>query len=326
MKNVNTPEHLNSDPASRAQTGSPTDWYPGFLQKVNARGYEHPIDILGNKTKTPGAPLLRTRHFTLQDGQLHILKGILEKDLYRAGVDTMTLLALHGITRRVTEEQAALRSLGIDLDVEDEKTARYQELAGVPEGLGDFVSWFDIVARDALVKQGPTRGYNREDPYNFAEKGIGLELGSAIMVGDWTYSNRLWKAVDHMSPLVDGIDGYSPIAPQNDTHIPTYTVWPTTTADFLSITRERGVWDILTPERKRLYVAHRMVGMVVLSALSRDLRKSIKDLPPNAPIPKSVSKELGELFEADIATPGASYNGIIPESSTVFIRRTPKQV
>lgn len=292
------------------------DLYPRF----DARGYEHPVDVL--KNPNPNVEILRTRHFNLRRAQKELITEQLG-DLAETGIEAMTLMALHGIHRRISEETSSLLALGVDLttSASDDVGSKdlYTELAGRPEKLGEFTVWFDRAARDALARQLTPDRSKMENPYLVHPKGIGLEVGSAIMGGDWRYSHGLWRAVDDLSPQLQRLDGYTPTRPANETYQPSYTVSLSSEEGFLTIVRERGIWDIITPEADRLYIAHRMVGMVALRFLPLDIRSSAIRAAQRRDS-ESLSEQLGEKFEEEIADDGATFNGILPESTTVYIR------
>ncbi len=93
--------------------------------------------------------------------------------------------------------------------------------------------------------------------------------------------------------------------------------------DFLKIKREVGIWDILTPERERIYVAHRVVGLVALNHIeNNDLRRGLRHAQArnSAVYPADLQKGLGEVLESYIKNAGADFHGVMAESSTVFLR------
>ena len=96
----------------------------------------------------------------------------------------------------------------------------------------------------------------------------------------------------------------------------------------MKIERERGIWDIISPDGGRMYVAHRTVGLVAINHLhdDRECRSIRHALAVNpARIPVELNMKLGALFEKNIRNQGEDFGGIFPESSTVYVRHPYKK-
>lgn len=308
------------------------------------RGYEHPVDVMHSPegvnlrvSRSLGFELQPDQESfvaeTLANHQTPYLESLDTKERASEGtraIEAMTLLAVQGVQFRDTQERMALDQLGVDVDEQDSK---YFELAGKPERLRDFVVWFDGLARDAIARQ-VAEAQSKEAEYlgrfgfrpipDIEEtKGIGLEIGSVVMGGLWQRGNGLWAAVDPLPDQIRATPGYDIAGPAVEVAAPTYQISPAADRDFLNIKREVGIWDILTPGRERIYVAHRVMGLVALNHIKNDdLRRSLRRAQARngAVYPADLQSSLGEVFESYIKNAGTDFHGVMAESSTVYLR------
>lgn len=315
-----------------------------MLPVYEARGYEHPVDVHRGVPDHPEINLLTSRSldFGLSSDQKRIIgetlsshgtpyldtlkPGYCEDEVDRA-IGSMTLMSVQGFQFRDSHEQMALGQLGVDIA---DTNSEYFRLAGNPERLRDFVVWFDKLARDSIAKQ--IRDAQDKKPEYIQRsgfwpilnvektKGIGVELGSVVMGGRWGYDKGLWEVVDPLPDVIRGIEGYGIEGPADEVASPSYKL-AIAGRDFLKIERERGIWDIITPDGKRMYVAHRMVGMVAINHLGdMKMRSGARHGFSNNTFSEDVLMGLGAIFERGIATQGVKFEGVLPESSTVILR------
>lgn len=318
------------------------------LADIEHRKYEHPKDYFTSK---PGVFADRLANFKISERQTQLIEELFRGG-DKSGVDrciaNIALLATQGLVGRDAQERASLNALGIPVGSKKYIDSGYLELAGNPGKAVDFVIWFDDIARSAMARhksnadkiselrksdneksttfcslspEDYTNMYMSNAVYN---KGFGLEFGSAIMSGDWTYQQYLWRAIDAVSPLLEGA-GYRPTHASEEVNRPTFDISRIDTDSNKSwrVSRERGVRNIITPSGDPIWVVHRVVAdlegdlIVNNDEVKNGLRQNVSGVIDSG---TRLNSRIGELFEEEIATEGQARNGIIPVSSTVYLR------
>lgn len=303
-----------------------------LIDQIESRRYEHPRDVL------LGSISQRIGGFEITDEQKDLIREQVSSGEGDRAIEAMTNLAISGISWRFTQEKSGLVGLGVD--VNNLADSKYTELAGHPERLREFTVWFDKLARDALGRCRNNRGPVARQVQT---KGVGLELGSAVMAGDWAYQDGLWAAIDDL--FANPPEGYGFVMPRSEVHQPAYRLNVTEDLSYLRIERVRGIRDLMRgkTDLEPGFIAHRMIGLVALSAMTDEHRQVVEKafgLPADADVSdnrwkffavaangaaarrQEAAQLVGDLFEEEIATAGQTSHGILPESSTVFIRRT----
>ena len=294
-----------------------------MLRAIDERGHEHPVDILMGKN---GTNHKRIAIFDITQSQKNIIRNHFNSDSNapEEAIGDMTLLAVQGIATRDAQERATLTGLEIAPGSTEFLNSRYPELAGRSELLAEYVVWFDDIARSALA-----RTLTKSDPFENAvqKKGFGLELGSVILAGEWELDKGLWKSVDDISNQLNERTSYVSVKPRDEVHEPRYKLSPIDSRGCnWRVVRERGLWDIETPSGERMWVAHRVVGMLAFELVGKDIQESLrKTLWTGASPSGRLTQKVGGIFEEEIATRGDNFGGIIPESTTVYLRHPGKK-
>jgi hypothetical protein len=288
----------------------------GPLEKAAERGYSHPVDL----TASPGLVGSFITSYTLSGFE----KQTVEHLLSGTGIDTdrvvgyMADLTVQRVLKRVTHEQSNLTLAGIESGTA--KYNKYRQIAGCPKRTTDFAFWVDDVARDMLEKANRIPG-NQQAIRRI--KGPSFELGTSIRSGRQG-PQFLDVVASEMVGALRSDARVRLIGPNKRIVVPKLLPF----AEFDSGIVEgcyvvevgEAIADVMTgldPATNAMSVLHlvkKSIGLVVYDGLPTRVKNRFKK-------DESVSQSIGNLLLSGVERPHEEFRGVIPESTTYYLRR-----
>lgn len=220
---------------------------------------------------------------------------------------------------RITHERDSLGRLQLS----PSEQQLYERLAGRPNRFGAYIRWFGRVATRALLYVDHTYPFDS----------VALELAGVRQLGDWGATKELDVAVRRVpeqlhlfspsiavSPAVLGPSNYQ-LRPMYDDETRNYSF------RYAAVRRRQPAFDVQEQSQEQVRLYRQSVGLLVLSQLAPDARRSIVEAYEAAGPEQSAANNTpvaalaGQVFEQAITDRAGL--AIVPVATQYIMRMVP---